>query len=172
MTGESDRTRLCVLNLKTGSKTYVTESFESGVNEFCWTPDSKGFYFTGVWHGRTHVYTTNLKGEVNQLTHGDYDYSLLQALPFGRGVLVKRHSMSAADEVFTLVPEGKGLRIRQLTEENKAFYDQITMGEVKERWVKTSDGKHLHQRRTDSYRGSSRIRGIPHRGKQLVWNRW
>ena len=140
---ESDRTRLCVLNLKTGSKTYVTESFESGVNEFCWTPDSKGFYFTGVWHGRTHVYTTNLKGEVNQLTHGDYDYSLLQALPFGRGVLAKRHSMSTADEVFTLVPEGKGLRIRQLTEENKAFYDQITMGEVKERWVKTSDGKDM-----------------------------
>ena len=56
-------------NSITGIKTYVTESFESGVNEFCWTPDSKGFYFTGVWHGRTHVYRLLLwrKGDVYAL---------------------------------------------------------------------------------------------------------
>ena len=50
---ESDRTRLCVYNLTTGSKTYVTERFDSGVDAFCWAPDSKSLYFTGVWHGKT-----------------------------------------------------------------------------------------------------------------------
>ena len=140
---ESDRTRLCVLNLQSGEKSYVTESFESGVNEFCWTQDSRGFYFTGVWHGTTHVYTTNLKGEVAQVTDGDYDYSLLSLLPNGKGVLVKRHSMRAADEVYTVEQKGKKVHVTQLTEENKDFYDRLTMGEVKARWVKTVDNKDM-----------------------------
>ena len=33
---ESDRTRLCVMELATGQKRYVTETFESGVNQFLW----------------------------------------------------------------------------------------------------------------------------------------
>ena len=53
---ESDRTRLCVLDLKTGKKTYVTESFESGVDGFNWSKDGKLLYFTGVWHARSMVY--------------------------------------------------------------------------------------------------------------------
>lgn len=38
---ESDRNRLCVYNLKTGEKTYTTESFDSNVDDFCWSADSK-----------------------------------------------------------------------------------------------------------------------------------
>lgn len=140
---ESDRTRLCVLELSTGSKTYVTESFESGVNEFCWTKDSRGFYFTGVWHGVTHVYTTNLKGQVTRLTDGDYDYVLLGLLPNSDGVLVKRHSMREADEVYTVARKKGKVIVEQLTRENQSFYDQLTMGEVKARIVKTVDDKDM-----------------------------
>ncbi len=138
---ESDRTRLCIYDFKTGKKTYVTESFESGVNEFCWSPDARTLYFTGVWHGKTHVYRTNLKGEVVQLTDGVYDYVLLGTTPDGKSLLAKRHSMSAADEVFRIDLKKNKAEVVQLTFENKAFYDKIKMGEVKERWVKTVDGK-------------------------------
>ncbi len=138
---ESDRTRLCIYEFQTGKKTYVTESFESGVNEFCWSPDAKTLYFTGVWHGKTHVYRTNLKGEVLQLTEGVYDYVLLGMSPDGKSLLAKRHSMSAADEVFRINLKKNKAEVVQLTFENKAFYDKIKMGEVKERWVKTVDGK-------------------------------
>ena len=37
---ESDRTRLCIYEFATGKKTYVTECFESGVNEFAWAADN------------------------------------------------------------------------------------------------------------------------------------
>ena len=33
---ESDRNRLCVMDLKSGEKTYVTEAFQSGVDDYCW----------------------------------------------------------------------------------------------------------------------------------------
>lgn len=137
---ESDRTRLCVLDLRSKKKIYVTEKFESGVNEFCWSKDSKTLYFTGVWHGKTNIYQTNLKGEHKALTDDVADYSLLGLSPDGKGLYCKRQSMSSADEVFVL-PIKKEAKVQQLTEENKYFYDNLTFGKVEERWVNTVDGK-------------------------------
>ena len=45
---ESDRNRLCIYNLDDGQKTFVTESFESGVDDYCWNNDSQSLYFVGV----------------------------------------------------------------------------------------------------------------------------
>lgn len=140
---ESDRTRLCVLNLKTGEKTYVTEGFESGVNEFCWAKNSKDLYFTGVWHGKTQVYSTNLKGEHKALTDDVADYALLGLAPDGKSLYVKRHSMSQADEVYRVELKGKKPTVTQLTQENKYYYDNLAFGKVEERWVNTIDGKKM-----------------------------
>lgn len=140
---ESDRTRLCVLNLKTNEKKYVTEGFESGVNEFCWAQNSKELYFTGVWHGKTQVYSTNMKGEHKALTDDVADYTLLGLAPDGKSLYVKKHSMSQADEVYRVELKGKKPTITQLTQENKYFYDNLTFGKVEERWVNTVDGKKM-----------------------------
>ncbi|MCD7721776.1 MAG: S9 family peptidase [Prevotellaceae bacterium] len=132
---ESDRTRLCVLNLATGEKSYVTESFESGVDEFVWA-DNQRLFFTGVWMARIMVYSTDLKGNVKPVTTGDYDYADLHLMPDGKGLLVKRHSISAPDDIYLI---GKG--VTQLTHENDHILSQLALGEVKERWVETTDGK-------------------------------
>lgn len=110
------------------------------MNEFCWSKDSKTLYFTGVWHGKTNIYQTNLKGEHKALTDDVADYSLLGLSPDGKSLYCKRQSMSSADEVFVL-PIKKEAKVQQLTEENKYFYDNLTFGKVEERWVKTVDGK-------------------------------
>ena len=135
---ESDRSRLCVYELSTGKKQYVTESFESSVNDFLWSSNSKDIYFTGVWHGAANIYANNLKGSVKKLTNDIADYSLVSLSPSNKGLIAKKHSMSQADELYEVGFNGK---VSQLTFENKAFYDQLTFGEVKERWVKTIDGK-------------------------------
>ena len=135
---ESDRSRLCVYELSTGKKQYVTESFESSVNDFLWSSNSKDIYFTGVWHGVANIYATNLKGSVKKLINDIADYSLVSLSPSNKGLIAKKHSMSQADELYEVGFNGK---VSQLTFENKAFYDQLTFGEVKERWVKTIDGK-------------------------------
>lgn len=140
---ESDRTRLCVFDLGTGEKRYVTEHFESGVNEFVWAPNSKELYFTGVWHGKTQIYRTTAKGDATQkqLTDEICDYSLSAIAPDGKTLIAKRHSMSRADEVFALRLKGDKATESQLTAVNQAFYDKLAWGDVKERWVKTVDGK-------------------------------
>ena len=137
---ESDRTRLCVLDLESGKKTYATESLESGVDGFNWGKDSRTLYFTAVWHARRMVYSTNLKGEVRQLTTGDYDYGALALC--GDGLVAARHSFSEPDDLYRISPAKKGwAEVARITEENKYFQERLAMGEVKERWVATTDGK-------------------------------
>ena len=136
---ESDRTRLCVFEFSTGSKTYVTETFDSGVNDFVWDDNSKELYFSGVWHGKTNLYKTNLKGEVSKITDEVCDYTLVDVNSRQNKLLTKKQSMSMADDIF-FVDIKKGTSY-QLTNINESIYNKLTFGEVKERWVKTVDGK-------------------------------
>ena len=149
---ESDRTRLCILNLSTGEKTYVTEQFESGVDAFCWDNDSKQLYFIGVWHARTLVYSTNLQGEVKCITSGDYDYGSLQMMPdvqttkdnvkCGKSLICERHSISAPADLYMLNLNGEAeAEVTQITHENDHILSQLALGKVEERWVECTDGQ-------------------------------
>lgn len=141
---ESDRARICVYEIATGKKVYVTDTFDSEVHSFCWNNDSKSLYFTGPWHGREHVYSATLNGEVKQVSTGDFDYSVQAMLADGRSLVVKRHSISQADELYVLdLKAKKEKNLTQITHENEEFYDKITMGNVEERWVKTVDNKEM-----------------------------
>ena len=138
---ESDRNRLCVMNLKSGEKTYVTEAFQSGVDDYCWAPDGKTLYFVGVWHATSMVHSTNLKGEVKQLTDGMYDYTSVAMLN-NKQLLTKRHSLSEADELFTVNLKKKNA-VTRITKENDQIFSQLQMGKVEARWTKTVDGKDM-----------------------------
>lgn len=142
---ESDRNRLCVYNLSTGKKTYTTESFDSNVDDFCWSSDSKTLYFLGIWHGCENIYQTNLKGNVMQLTDGWNDYGSVQMLNNGKKLLAERHSMSQASELYIVTPgkKAKTAKVEQITFENRHLYDQMTFGKIQQRWTKTTDGKDM-----------------------------
>jgi len=136
---ESDRNRLCVYNLNNGQKTFVTESFESGVDDYCWNNDSQSLYFIGVWHGTSMVYSTNLNGDIKKLTDGMYDYGSVAMA--GDKIITKRQSISAADEIYTLTPADG--QVAQLSHENDHIFKQLKLGKVEERWTKTTDGKQM-----------------------------
>lgn len=139
---ESDRNRLLVYNLATGEKQYVTESFDTNVDEFCWGNDSQTLYFLACWHACVNVYQTNLKGQVSQITDGWYDYGSVQLLGNTKKLLVTRHSMSHPDDIYSIALKKKP-EIAQLTDENKHIFDQLEIGKIQQRWVKTTDGKEM-----------------------------
>ena len=142
---ESDRNRLCVYNLATGEKKYVAEQFDSNVDAFCWAADSKTLYFIGCWHACVNMYQTNLNGDVKQLTDDWMDFGSIQMLGNTGKILASRHSISQADELYIITPgkDVKKTKVQQVTWENKVFYDQLEMGKVQKRWVKTTDGKQM-----------------------------
>ena len=139
---EADQNRFMVMNLETGEKTFVSKDFDSNVDSYCWSADCERIYFTGVWHGESQVYQIDLANgnKITPLTEGMYDYASVALL--GDKLIAQRHSMSMGDEIYSIDLTGDHT-VTQLTFENKHIYDQLTMGKVEERWMKTTDGKQM-----------------------------
>ena len=136
---EADLNRLFIMNLETGEKRFISKAFESNVDAFVWGADAKTIYFTGVWHGESQIYALNLANDsVKAITSGMYDYEGVAL--FGDKLIAKRHSMSMGDEIYAVALDGLAT---QLTQENKLIYDQLEMGKVEGRWMKTTDGKQM-----------------------------
>ena len=144
---EADRLRLCVYNLTTGEKKYVTESFDSGVDDFVWS-DSKDamIYFIGVWHATENLYAVNWKGELKQLTNTWDDFGSIHLMNNGKQLLMERHNYTSPADLYIVTPNFKKpekTETRQLTFENKHILDQLAKPSVQQRWVKTSDDKEM-----------------------------
>ena len=156
---ESDRQRLCCYNIEKDEKSYLTEDFDSNVDEFCWAANSKTLYFIGVWHGTENLYSTNLKGIVSLHTNFQADFGSIQMLGNTNQILAERHSYTEPADLYVItpgmksnpksvvdeVPAGiaKSMGIKQLTSENKHILDQLGKPSVRKRWVKTTDGKQM-----------------------------
>ena len=141
---EADRQRLCICDLQTLEKTYVTESFDSSVDDYCWAPDSYTLYYIGVWHATENLYRTNLKGDVTQLTNEWADFGSLQMLN-DKQILAEQHSFTAPADLWVVTPGDSIANTKEMkiTEVNKEILDQLTIPSIEQRWVKTTDGLDL-----------------------------
>ena len=141
---EADRNRLCVYDLKEGTKSYVTESFDSNVDDYCWAPDSKTIYFIGVWHATENLYSTNLQGDVKPIITEWADFGSLKMLN-DKQILAEQHSFTSPADLYVVTPgEGdNGAKKTQITEVNKEILDQLAKPSVEQYWVKTTDNKEL-----------------------------
>ena len=141
---EADRNRLCVYDLKEGTKSYVTESFDSNVDDYCWAADSKTIYFIGVWHATENLYSTNLQGNVKPIITEWADFGSLKMLN-DKQILAEQHSFTSPADLYVVTPgEGdNGAKKTQITEVNKEILDQLAKPSVEQYWVKTTDNKEL-----------------------------
>lgn len=166
---ESDRFRLCVYDMTTGKKSYVAEAydinarvFDHSVEEFLWAPDSYFLYFTSPVAGKVSLFRTDLDGSVKAFVSQQADYSLCAISKDGSTLYAKKHSMQRPDEIY-MIPLPKPLRtlkeetapgaIRKidyldmlemkLSAVNDKMYETLAIGDVKERWVETVDGKKM-----------------------------
>ena len=144
---EADRQRLCIYNLATGEKKYITESFDSNVDDFCWSNNKDAMiYFLGVWHGTENLYSVNWKGEVKQLTNFQADFGSLQMMADGN-ILAERHDYFHPADLYVITPNSKKpekTTIKQITRENEHILSQMAVGSCEPRWTKTTTGEDLH----------------------------
>jgi len=164
---EADRQRLCCYELATGTKTYLTEDFDSNVDDFCWSDNTKDalIYFIGVWHATENLYAvsvpkykgnsqisnlksqiSNLKPQTVQLTNDCADFGSLQLMNNGKQLLMERHSYTAPADLYIVTPNTKkpdATAIAQVTSENKHILDRLAKPTVESRWVKTTDGNQM-----------------------------
>ena len=145
---EADRLRLCCYNLETGEKQYLTESFDSNVDDFCWSDDNEALiYFIGVWHATENLYAVTKDMQVKQLTNEWADFGSLQMMNNGKQLLMERHSYVAPADLYVVTPNTSkedekmnAAEVKQITEVNKEILDKLAKPTVDQRWVKTTDG--------------------------------
>ena len=136
---ESDKDRLFVTKLGTGEKLYLTKDFDYNAGNVVWDGNDKLYFLTPI-RATYQLCRVGLDGSpVELVTRGAHD---LNAFTMGGGKLVaERTTLSSPTEVFAVnLSDGT---LTQLTNTNAEIYDNIKMGEVRERMVKTTDNKEM-----------------------------
>ena len=136
---ESDKDRLFVTKLATGEKLYLTKDFDYNAGNVVWDGNDKLYFLTPI-RATYQLCRVGLDGSpVELVTRGAHD---LNAFTMGGGKLVaERTTLSSPTELFAVnLSDGT---LTQLTNTNAEIYDNIKMGEVRERMVKTTDNKEM-----------------------------
>jgi dipeptidyl aminopeptidase/acylaminoacyl peptidase len=136
---ESDLNRLFVYSIKDGTRTWVSRAWDFDVSNTIWYGDTT-IYFACSHLGTSQIFKTGLSGKgVLKVTEGIHN---LGPFYLNSGILVSGlFSMSMAPELAT-VNLNTGT-IKQISALNKTIYDNIRMGKVEEKYIKTKDKKDL-----------------------------
>jgi dipeptidyl aminopeptidase/acylaminoacyl peptidase len=137
---ESDQHRLFVMDLETGEKTYLTEGIDQNADNITWCVSGKDLMFISGVEATEQIFKINIETrELKAITKGIHNYTWFS--PANGTLVAQKMTISMAPELFTIDP--KTGEETQLTFINKHIYDNIKMGEVQQRWVKTTDGKQM-----------------------------
>ena len=136
---EADKIRLFVMNLKTGEKKEYTKDFDQNVGGLSWADDNT-IYFISDYHATDEIYKLTLNdGKIDKLTEGVHNYT--SVIPVNDYLIATKVSMSKPAEIYKVDPTtGKDT---ELSFVNKGILDQLTMGKVESRWIKTTDNKQM-----------------------------
>lgn len=136
---EADKIRLFVMNLKTGEKKEYTKDFDQNVGGLSWA-DNNTIYFISDYHATDEIYKLTLNdGKIDKLTEGVHNYT--SVIPVNDYLIATKVSMSKPAEIYKVDPTtGKDT---ELSFVNKGILDQLTMGKVESRWIKTTDNKQM-----------------------------
>lgn len=138
---EADKERIFILDLATNTKEDYTADFEQMLaHGLSWSADSKAIYFISDWHAKDDIYKLNLSDKkVTKVTEGVHNY---KSVDVANDILVAtKQSMSQPTEMYTVNPSTG--EAKEISFVNTDILSQLKMGEVKERWVKTTDGKDM-----------------------------
>ncbi|MEM1322603.1 MAG: S9 family peptidase [Bacteroidota bacterium] len=138
---ESDRNRVFCYDLQKQTKEELTVGLERNVSHPHWSADSKTLYFSSGVEATYQLFAMDFASrKIRQITKGVHNYySFLPAA--GNSLVASRASMSMPHELYR-VDTGSGAA-EPITFINKEALSKIKMGEVKERWVETTDGKQM-----------------------------
>ncbi len=136
---ESDKERLFVYSRTSGEMRYLTEKFDYNATNVVWEDDDTLLFVSPIEATHQICRVTLDGGDVQVITSGDHD---INAFTLAGGKCVAAMTkITHATELFD-VNLADGV-LTQLTAVNKNIYDNIRMGEVQKRWVKTTDGKRM-----------------------------
>ncbi len=140
---ESDRNRIMLYDRSSGKIRELTRGLDQNANHAHWLPDSRGLIFVSEWRGTNQLFRILVRdGRTEQITTGRYNWDLVGFLPEGR-LLVQRQSMLRPWELYVLDADSR-TATQQVTHINDAIYASLELPQIRERWIRSSDGALVH----------------------------
>lgn len=138
---EADRNRIFLHEFQTGKKWELSAGLDREANHPKWSPDGKTVYFiTGEKATYQLAVLDVATKKFRFVTTGTHNYNDFKVAD-NQTLVGARTSMSAPQELYRI--DIKTGAQTQLSFTNKDILASLKMGEVKERWIKTSDGKDM-----------------------------
>ena len=144
---ESDKNDLYIL--KYGKRINLTAQWDNTVFSYRWSNDGRRIYLIAPTQGTEQLFVVDVYSKdttPKQLTKGVFDVSSIVG-ESGNLLVVMHNDMNHAGEVYTInIKERKKgfLSLTQLSHFNDEAYRQIAQCPIKERIIKTTDGKDMH----------------------------
>ncbi len=138
---EADKKSITLYHIESETAEDLSANFDQDADNFVWSDDSKTAYFISGTKATYQIYSLDIATrEIKQITTGRHDYTELKWAN-KKTLIGAKMSMSMPTEIFSInIKKGDE---KQLTNVNTEKLESITLGEVKERWVKTTDGKDM-----------------------------
>ena len=142
---EADKNDLYILH--NGQKINLTATWDNTVFSYLWSDDGKKIYFIAATNGTQQLFEIEPFAKnptVKQLTKGIFDINNIIGQS-GELLVVTRNDMNRAPEIYTVNLKGRKapLEVKQLSHINDYLYKNIAKCPVKERTIKTTDGKDM-----------------------------
>ena len=124
----------------------LTKHWDGTVQGYKWSNDGNKIYFNAPVGGTIQLFEVDVNFKmkkmptIKQLTKGDFDIADIKEIVGGKAIVTKTDINHAA-EIY--VVDLKSGALTQITNENKAIFDNIALSDVKARTIKTTDGKDM-----------------------------
>lgn len=137
---EADKERLFEMELASGEKRYLTPDFDYSPFGEVWMDEGEHLYFVCAVNSEHNIYKMNVKTTgITPVTAGMHDYHSVALA--GDRLIATRVDMAKPQEIYSVDPATG--QATELSFENKHLLDQLTMPEVRKRWVTTVDNKQM-----------------------------
>ena len=137
---EADKSRLFIYDVASGKVEYLTADFDYNASNVAWA-DEETLYFIAPIEATHQICRVKADGKsaVEVITKGDHD---INSFELGNGHCIGSvMTISMAPELFEFDLTNGAMT--KVTAVNDFVYENIEMGEVQKRWVKTTDGKQM-----------------------------
>ncbi|MEP6602025.1 MAG: S9 family peptidase, partial [Nitrospirota bacterium] len=140
---ESDRWRLTMLEIATGSTTVVTDSLDRSVASFTWSPDSARLFFTTEDRGRHVLSIIPAQGGASRLiASGPSNIDDVQLTSDGKTMIYTEQSASQPVEIYRT--NSAGVQPVALTHLNDTLLAGYSLRPLEELWVEAPDKTRVH----------------------------
>ena len=139
---ESDKQRLVIYELATGTLSDLTTDFDFNVSSIAWSDDDNELIAIVTYRGMEELFAFGREtNAIRQISHGYHNITGFELVD--KRIIATQTSMQYPNEIYAYNITDDQVEGNKLSTYNDDILSQVRMGKIEEHWIKTVDGKDM-----------------------------